>query len=227
MERLQRMASELSWLPRAEGTPQVVAWPGVPLLAGRVDNTFWLGNAPVTQAQLRILCLDHGPMGGFLLQRMAGEAVRSWPRRLYPAAALHGAWGLFLSDRLISADLFGAGEASEHRQRLAQALEAARLDLDIHLGAVSEAEGLKRLRQAGWDEEGAHDRLVEIVRRPVEALATVLGWRMLAALVGGNDEAEADRLQAVLRVGQAPLPLVVRNVFGSDAAVRLLEGKGL
>ncbi len=222
----QRLAGQLAWLPSVDGAPKGVAWPGVPLAVGRVDAVLWLGGEAVTPARLKSLCLDQGPLGGFLLWRMAGQTALSWPRRLFPAAAAENAWGLFMRSRLLASGYLDGSDSRLHAWRLAQALEEAQIDLDIHLGGERAEAGLQRLRRAGWDEAGARQRLVVIVRRPGEATAAVLGWRMLAALADGPDAEVGDRLRRVVQAGPVALPLVMRHVFGREAVTAMLEEAG-
>ena len=103
-----------------------------------------------------------------------------------------------------------------HRRAL---ILSAQLDLGLHSGQVSVVEALGRLEACGAEDRS---RLARLAQVPGDAVAGVLGWRMIAAArrlleqwqgTGFSERAFHDRL-----VGHGPIPLtlVLRHELGAD-----------
>jgi uncharacterized protein (DUF885 family) len=188
-------------------------------------GTFFLGGVEgagrgESRTVLRSRCMDKTWGGEHLLAFAAGDAGWRLPRRLCGGASLVGGWRLYLRERL---DDLGYLDPEDRLLGLLQrqwAIRRARVDLDLHLGAVAGAEALARL-------EGIPDAdtvaLVHLARRPGDALAAVLGWQAMSrardlqqrhAAGGFTESGFNDRL---LSRGRIPLPLVLHTELGEDA----------
>jgi len=96
----------------------------------------------------------------------------------------------------------------------------ARLDLDLHTGRSDGDAVLERLHRAGLASAAADALLAQLARHPGDALASVLGWRLLeqardaAGAALGTTSACRERLFAQ---GVIPLPLALRYGVGRAA----------
>jgi hypothetical protein len=231
--------SGLVSLPPAE--LRISAHPGCPrprrLGSGyRADRDSGIGTyflaAPAREGQgreplacLRARCLDHTWGGTHLVVFSADDRGRRLPRQLCDGASLTGAWRLHLRARLTELGLL---ETDDHLLALLERREAIRqglLDLDLHLGQMTDREA--RARIANGAGRGESD-LVRLVRRPGEALAGVLGWLDLkrakerAASREGKGFSERAFHDRLLAAGAIPLPLVIevglREGLSNEAA---------
>jgi uncharacterized protein (DUF885 family) len=144
--------------------------------------------------------------------------ARRLPRRLANAVSLTGGWHLYLTDRL---GRTGVHAGDQHRWTLIarrDCLLRAELDLSLHTGRIDSAQALARLRQHGLTETAAEAAFAGIVLAPGDALAAVLGWRLLEAAraqqeardgTGFAERAFHDRL-----VSQGPIPLALVLRYG-------------
>ncbi len=175
-----------------------------------------------TAAEARAQCLGLGWGGLHLLTFAGGQAARSLPRRLAARATLAGGWGLYFAERLAAHDeALMPDPMALWRARLA-AIAAARVDLMLHTGQCSVEEAAQRLAAApmGSDPGAATAALAAIVQRPGDALARVLGWRLIEcarglALGAAGDGFDPCRFHdSLLSLGPIPLPLALRHAFG-------------
>jgi len=169
------------------------------------------------QSALRLACLHQGWGGAHLLDFAGGMAARSVPRRLASAATLTGGWALALDRRLFDTDAADADDRRLVLEHRVTAIEVARVDLDLHRGQLDGDAALDRLMGLGLDRPTALATLAGIAERPGNALAAVLGWRMLERVRPADSAARAfnDRL---VGLGPIPLPLALRYAFGDDMA---------
>lgn len=171
------------------------------------------GDAPcmgdLAPADLRLRCARLGWGGRHLLTFGGGMAARSLARRFAAAESLSGGWALYLDRRLF--DL--AGTVAEQRaalRRRRQAIAAARVDLDLHLGHIDATVAAERLHPSPRPTATASSRLhqvARIVRHPGDALAAVLGWQCIEAAAALDDDPEATLSSHQRLLGQGPIPL--------------------
>jgi len=170
---------------------------------------------------IRLECLHLGWGGAHLLGFAGGMAARSLPRRLAASATLAGGWGLALDRRLFDADGADLGDRKAVLSRRARAIRLARVDLDLHAGRLSASAALDDLIALGLDRSVALGALAGIIQRPGDALARVLGWRMIELArkdsSGIDERAFNDRL---LTLGPVPLPLALRHAVGDETERR-------
>ncbi len=144
--------------------------------------------------------------------------ARRLPRRLANAVSLTGGWHLYVTDRPGRTTVH-AGD--QHRWTLIarrDCLRRAALDLHLHTGRIDSDQALARLRQLGLTVTAAEAAFARIVLAPGDALAAVLGWRLLDAAraheeardgTGFAERAFHDRL-----VSQGPIPLALALRYG-------------
>ena len=136
------------------------------------------------------------------------------PRRLANATSLTEGWRLYQS-------LHPAGGPFAQRPLglavLREWLLYARLDLELHLGRCDGDQALAALHRHGHEGPVADALLARIARHPGDALAAVIGWRLLeqvhgqqGAVAGLGAGGFHDRL---FSLGAIPLPLVLRYAF--------------
>ena len=137
------------------------------------------------------------------------------PRRLANAASLTVGWRLYQGHHTAHGE---AGQCPQGLVDRRERLLRARLDLDLHRGRCDGDQALDTLRHHGIAGPPADALLAQIALHPGDALAGVLGWRLLERAhgllraEGGPTAAEFhDRL---FSLGAIPLPLVLRYGFG-------------
>jgi uncharacterized protein (DUF885 family) len=139
------------------------------------------------------------------------------PRRLANAVSLTGGWYLYRTDRR---GRTGLHASDQHWTLIARrdCLLRAALDLSLHTGRIDSDQALARLRQHGLTVTAAETVFARIVLAPGDALAAVLGWRLLDAAraqqeardgTGFAERAFHDRL-----VSQGPIPLALALRYG-------------
>jgi hypothetical protein len=190
---------------------------------GRGRGTYFLdaadadGDEPL--ACLRARCLDNTWCGSHLLAFAAGEAGWRLPRRFCDGSSLSGAWGLYVRGRLSESDGLEADEQLACLLHRRDAIRRGLLDLDLHTGAIADAEAGARLSDLGGC--GGSDP-VALARRPGEALAGVLGWldltraRELVSAREGRGFSERAFHDRLLSAGTVPLSLVLDAELGVD-----------
>lgn len=139
---------------------------------------------------------------------------RRLPRRLANAVSLTEGWSLYQSRHPVP------GEVDRRPLGLAarrERLLCARLDLDLHRGRCDGDQALAALYRHGCEGPAADALLAQIARHPGDALAAVLGWRLLEQVHGQQGAVAGlgagefhDRL---FSLGAIPLPLVLRYAF--------------
>ncbi|WP_295585959.1 DUF885 family protein [uncultured Lamprocystis sp.] len=192
------------YLPAADGTGTLY------LSAGDLGTE--------SDARIRDRCLVKGWGGSHLLAYADAARARRLPRRLANAVSLTGGWHLYLTDRL---GRTGVHAGDQHHWTLIarrDCLRRAELDLGLHTGRIDSAQALARLRSHGIPETTAEAAFACIVLAPGDALAAVLGWRLLEAArtqqeardgTGFAERAFHDRL-----VSQGPIPLALALRYG-------------
>jgi hypothetical protein len=179
-------------------------------------------DTPVSGAELRLLCLRLGWGGAHALAFCGGMAARALPRRLSTSTSLTGGWPLHLEALLFDGPDAEPDERLAALQRRRLAIALARLDLALHCGTIDADQALSRLLRIKPDQRHAADRLAQIARSPGDALAAVLGWRLIdaAAAADGQPPRGASRRllhDQLLRLGAVPLSLVLRQALGDGA----------
>ncbi|AUB84093.1 hypothetical protein [Candidatus Thiodictyon syntrophicum] len=108
--------------------------------------------------------------------------------------------------------------------RLAESRELlllAQLDLDLHRGRIDDKQALASLARLGLEGPAAEARVAQVARHPGDALAGVLGWRLLEQVrdrQGADAGPGAPAWRALLAsYGAIPLPLVLRYGLGQAA----------
>jgi hypothetical protein len=177
--------------------------------------------APDALARVRGRCLSRTWGGAHLLTFAGGAVARRLPRRLAGGSSLTRGWDLYLRERLGAGAGYGASVEERlhgllHRRAL---ILTAQLDLALHSGQMVGAELRQRLATAPGVDPA---RLVGLAQAPGDALAGVLGWRMIREArrlmeqwqgSGFSERAFHDRL-----VGHGPIPVAVilRHELGAD-----------
>jgi hypothetical protein len=209
-------------LPHQFGADYVAGWDD------ELSGTLFLASedpgreaAPDALARVRGRCLSRTWGGAHLIAFAGGESARRAPRRMARAASLTRGWDLYLRERLGSGDGYGASPEERlhgllHRRAF---VASAQLDLSLHTAQLTGAEVLRRLEACGAQ---ARSRLVGMAQAPGDALAGVLGWRMISEArrlleqwqgSGFSERAFHDRL---VGHGPIPLPVVLRHEVGAD-----------
>ena len=218
--RPQRLAADYvaSWGDECNGTLFLASrdWTPIPDAGAELGG----GSAPDALARVRGRCLSRTWGGAHLIAFAGGEAARRLPRRLASGSSLSGGWDLYLRERLAAGDGFGASAAERlhgllHRRDL---IQLARLHLALHSGQLGASEVGARLEAQGMD----RDRLIRLARAPGDAIAAVLGWRMiwearrLLERRQGAGFSERGFHDSLVGQGPIPLPLVLRYGLGVD-----------
>ncbi|MFE8033318.1 hypothetical protein [Thiohalocapsa marina] len=182
---------------------------------------------PPTPGEVRARALHLGWGGTHALAFSGGDAARSLPRRHADGHSLSGGWSLYL-DRLLfeTADARPDDRAAAlQRRRLAVAL--ARIDLELHCDIIDADKAAHRLQRFMPDTDRALRQLARLIQQPGEALAAVLGWRLIEAAADSraDDSALSPRQlhDGLLGQGPIPLPLAMRRAFGDAHWKRIFE----
>lgn len=168
------------------------------------------------RAAMQLHCLSLGWGGLHTLTFAGGMAARSLPRLLAGGVSLRRGLPLALAEQVLAP---AAAARAAQRAALAQAA----LDLDLHLGRVDLPEARRRAAVLG----DADCILADLIRNPGDALATVLGWQLIAAArntVGNAAEAVQDFHERLLKQGPVPASTALTAAVGADATQRLLSG---
>jgi hypothetical protein len=168
---------------------------------------------------LRSRCLDKTWGGEHLLAFAGGEAASRLPRRMSDGSSLDGAWALYLRDLLARRELFEPDDLVFAVLYRHWAIQLARVDLDLHTGAVDAAAARERIARIG---NRAGPDLIGLARRPGRSLAGVLGWielsrtRERAEERAGAGFREKDFHDRLLGTGRIPLPLVLSELTAAE-----------
>ena len=152
--------------------------------------------------------------GGYHLAATAAARGHRLPRRFANDASWALGRQLYLNGR--GAPAPGSRPAAPREQLL-----LARLDLDLHRGRIDDGQALASLARLGLEGPAAEARVAQLARHPGDALAGVLGWRLLEQVqdrLGADAGPGAPPWRALLAsYGAIPLPLVVRYGLGQAA----------
>jgi hypothetical protein len=199
---------------------------GVFYVAGDVDE-------PAEQGEPRILirsrCLRRGWGGAHLLAFSRGDVSARLPRRLSAGRGLHTGWEIVLSQQLLNEGYLGRRDCLVSLLRRKQHIELAQLDLELHCIGLDSRKAMERLQKCLLNPQVADRRLIQLARRPTDAVAGVMGW------LGIKVTQQALRKQAshwvpgdfndkLLGQGAVPVPLIIRHGFG-EAAWEQVEGQ--
>lgn len=171
-------------------------------------------------------CIRNG-WSGRHLQAVSAEAsplAGSLVRRLNPSATLTGGWPLYVEQLMFEQGFSSTPEHSLVRLlvQLHSALLAL-LDIEIHVHGLDPATALARLeRLPGVSQKQAARDLMGLTRNPGNALAGLVGWRMLSELrsllecqdPGFDLKGFHSRL---LEQGAIAAPLLIQRVFGQHS----------
>ncbi len=175
---------------------------------------------PDALARVRGRCLSRTWGGEHLIAFAGGDTARRLPRRVAAGKSLTRGWDLYLREELGRGDGFGASPEERLHSLLHRHahIRGAQLDLALHSGQVDGAEAITR--QAAWGDDAVD--LVHLAQAPGDALAGVIGWRMIRAArrlleqwqgSGFSERAFHDRL---VGHGPIPLPLILQHEFGAS-----------
>ncbi len=229
---LRVMPSPGCVLPRGCAPDYIAPSYGDPRLQGSIYlAALDAGLASRMPAMLTGQCLRRGWAGSHLqtLAAAGGPAAAGLARRLNGSATLGRGWPLYAEEMLHK-----AGFPCDQENRLARLIEQRRrsllalLDVEVHLRGLDPVEATDRLAsEPGVSRERALSDVLELTQRPTDALAGVVGWRLLWRL---RDEAERSQGLSVrsfhdrlLAAGPIALPLVAEQVFGAQAWQATLE----
>jgi uncharacterized protein (DUF885 family) len=178
------------------------------------------GEGGETRAQIRSHCIRQGWSGAHLLAFGGGEQARALPRRLAPAGAFAEAWDLYVRQLLSGIGYFGPGDREVELAHQLHAINLALVDLDLNTGG-DVAWALRRLNETEDDEHHAHRQMVELARRPGDALAGVVGWMLLHQArelqQAVNPEFSVGEFHdSLLRQGPVPPSLLIPHLFGDE-----------
>jgi len=171
-------------------------------------------------------CIRNGWSGRHLqaVSAAASPLAGSLVRRLNSSATLTGGWPLYVEQLMFEQDFSSTPEHSLVRllEQLHSALLAL-LDIEIHVHGLDSATALARLeRLPGIPRKQALRELMGLTRNPGNALAGLVGWRMLSELrsllerqdPGFDLKGFHSRL---LEQGAIAAPLLIQRVFGQHS----------
>jgi hypothetical protein len=172
---------------------------------------------PATTSTLALCCAGLGWGGLHTLTFAGGMAARSLPRLLSRGVSLTHGWPLSLLDAPPLA------EDRAVRRLRQQAVAAARLELDLHLGRADLAAARERAAQLGDPDRV----LTTLIRAPGDALAAVLGWQLIdaarqMAAPDGGTEAQRRFHDRLLAQGPIPASAALAAGLGQEAIAALL-----
>lgn len=199
--------------------------PGADYLAtGPVSGTLVLAGTPEATTgepleAIRTRCLDQGWGGRHLISFTAPSLAQRLPRRVSTGHSLTAGWSLYLGHRLAASGQAPAERLAWELDRRRLAILRARVDLALHGEGLGEAEATARLSGAAMHEKGESE-LARIAAHPGDALAAVLGWRLIEEARRHLESAPDRGIDArglhdrLLGQGEVPLPLAL--CFGVD-----------
>jgi hypothetical protein len=198
---------------------------GLFFIAGRVGEETHFGEP---RAVIRCECMGQAWTGAHLLAFAGGAHARDLPRRVAPAAAFAGAWGLYV--RRLLMDL-GFGDVADRLVQLVHRLRALRLailDIDLNLHRVTGSEALAQIGELEPDADRALYRLVNLARAPGDALASAVGWALLHQtrdLLQADDAGFllADFHDTLMSQGAVPPALLIPHLYGETLWARVKD----
>ncbi|MEN8179473.1 MAG: DUF885 family protein [Pseudomonadota bacterium] len=170
-------------------------------------------------ASIRLRSLYGGWAGRHYLAWAGGVEAHSLVRQINQSAAFKRGWAHYMSHLLEDRGYFCADDMAQLLQRRLALAEQAVVDLEYHMGLISNMQALERLQALsdvpGW----AESSLTALSRRPTDAFMALIGATMMDTsrrIV--LQEQPALSLQAfhseMLAHGAVALPLVMRRVYG-------------
>ena len=156
--------------------------------------------------------------GGYHLAAIDPAGGHRLPRRFANDASWAQGWQLYLRRRGAEGAPGGAPAPGSRLAAPGELLLLGGLDLDLQRGRIDGEQALASLARLGLEGPAAEARVAQLARHPGDALAGVLGWRLLEQVrdrqgVGAGLAAPA--WPALLAsYGAIPLPLMLRYGLG-------------
>lgn len=177
------------------------------------------GERGESRAEIRGHCVRQGWAGAHLLAFGGGEHARALPRRLAPADVFAEAWDLYVRQFLSGMGYLDIGDRLVELEHQLHAINLALVDLDLNLGRSDAKWALRRLAETQPDADQALRQLVDLGRRPGDALAGVVGWMLLHQARELQQTADPEFSvgefhDALLRQGPVPPALLIPHLFG-------------
>ena len=214
---LHTKACAPSYVPPAPGDPHLCG-----VLYFNLVDTALCDRLP---AVLTGQCIRGGWPGRHLQAVAAamGPAAGTLPRRLHVSATLMEGWPLYAEQLM-----FELGFSAEPEQSLMRLLERLRrcllaiLDIEIHAQGLEPEKAVQMLAVLpGMSEEKAEADLLQLSRYPADALATIIGYRLIEVLHKQQCAIGDEQCGAfdghLLQQGAVAAPLVIRHHFGAPA----------
>ncbi len=185
-------------------------------------------HAGETRASIRGHCIQQSWTGAHLMAFTGVGRAVSMPRRLAPTGSFDIAWDLYVRQFLAGEAYFGDADTRVQLDHQMQALGLALLDLDLNTGRLSTQQALEWMSELVPDPERTRRRLVDLARRPADALAGVVGWMLLhqtRELQQQDDEgfSVGDFHDTLLHQGAVPPSLSIPQLFGEELWGRVLD----
>jgi hypothetical protein len=191
---------------------------GVFFVAGDLEEPAGHGESRIL---IRNRCLRRGWGGAHLLTFAGGDHSARLPRRLSAAGGLRTGWEMVLSQQLLQEGFHGRRDGLVSLLRRRQHIELALLDLELHCFAMDGQTAMERLQACLLNPQFADLRLIELARRPTDAVAGVLGWQEIegtqqALRKEGPEWGPGEFNDKLLEQGAVPVPLIIRHGFGAS-----------
>jgi len=221
--------ARLKWLenpgdtqPVACGTHYAAPVPGDPEMHGTV---YLSGGITGSQVEVTAQGIRNGWPGRHLqaVAAAAGPVSGSLIRRVNPSTGMGVGWPLYVEQMM-----HDQGFSRQPELSLLRLLERVRrtrmatLDMEVHLQGMDENEARHELLALpGVTSKQVEIDLMRVSRYPADAVAAVIGWRLIDALRRRQEKNDSgfkllDFHTQLLSHGVVPLPLLVRRVFGEQ-----------
>jgi hypothetical protein len=235
--RLKILESPEGLLPGGCTQDYVAPAPGDPDLVGIVYlNLAGCGTGARLPAGLSGQCIRNGWAGRHLQNLVAATSPGggSLVRRLNRSASMEVGWPIYAEQMMHDLGFNPDPEAAFARLlEQARCLRLARVEIGIHTGELEPADALASLGAVpGTTPRQAAAALMQASRQPGDAVAGILGWRIVTeardCLEAGDPDFElGDFHDRVLEPGPIPAPLVVARQFGEPLWVKVKARLGL
>ncbi len=181
-----------------------------------------------TRAMIRSHCIRQSWTGAHLLAFTGVGRAVSLPRRLAPVESFGLAWDLYIRQFLTGVDYLDEADQRVQLEYQLHALGMALLDIDLNTGRLSAIQALEWLGELEQDADEAMRKLVDLARRPADALAGVVGWMLLhqARALQQQDQrgfSTGDFHNLLLKQGAVPPSLLIPVLFGVELWDRIKE----
>ncbi len=198
---------------------------GVFFISGHTEHDSRMGE---TRSSIRGHCIQQSWTGAHLLAFTDLTGTLSMPRRLAPADSFAIAWDLYMRQFLAGGTYYRQADTRAQLEYQLYALGLALLDVDLNTGRLSTQQALEWMSQLEPDPECARRCLVDLARKPADALAGVVGWMLLhqaRELQQQDDEdfSVGDFHDTLLNQGAVPPSLSIPQLFGEDLWIRVQE----